>query len=404
MTGTERRLRDAFAHGARTVRPESVRPLTLPARGRRLHWLLPVIAAAAVAVSVALTALVGGTPRSGPTTTRGAPAFIVATTGLGRSSAGESRVEVRDSKTGRVYDTRAASHGLAFQYVAAAEDRLFFVMAAPAHQTACDTLRIYRMKVSGKGKITEFSALGRRIQGATAGKDGAPGGLAASPDGAKIAYAVRRCGGPPDRTYYKLGVVDTVTAAQREWTDPRESIVSSLSWTSDARQVAFLLREPVHTPADGPVLPSRNGVVRLLDVGSKRATDLRAGKVLLRQSRELTNLWAAVINGDGTRVAVVAEYSRVGGALAVCQVSLTDGRVLRMLHREGADSEALSALPGPGPGVALRSDASGRHLLYHDASLADAPPDLGGYGRIDDGHFHAIPVTGGGEDTFDLAW
>ena len=32
------------------------------------------------------------------------PAFVVATTGLGRSSAGESRVEVRDPRTGRVYN------------------------------------------------------------------------------------------------------------------------------------------------------------------------------------------------------------------------------------------------------------------------------------------------------------
>ena len=75
-----------------------------------------------------------------------------------------------------------------------------------------------------------------------------------------------------------------------------------------------------------------------------------------------------------------------------------------MLHREGSDSEAISAVPGLGPGVALRSDASGRHLLYHDASLAGAPPDLGGYGRIDDGRFHAIPVPSGEEDTYDLAW
>ncbi|GAA4635516.1 hypothetical protein GCM10023196_081320 [Actinoallomurus vinaceus] len=404
MAATEPRLRDAFAEEARTARSGSARRLTLPARGRRLRWLMPVIAASAVAVSVALTALVGRTALSGPPATGRAPAFVVATTGFGRSSAGESRVEVRDPKSGRVYDTRAASRGLAFQYVAAAANRVFFVMAAPARRTACDTLWVYRMKVSGKGRITAFSALGARIQGATAGREGAPGGLAASPDGTKVAYAVRRCGGPADRTYYKLGVADTVTGAQREWTDSRESIVSSLSWTSDARQVAFLLREPVHTPADGPVLPSRNGVVRLLDIGSKRSTDLGAAKVLLRRSRELTNIWAAVINGDGTRVAVVAEYSRAGGALAVCQVSLADGRVLRMLHREGSDNEAISAVPGLGPGVALRSDTSGRHLLYHDASLASAPSDLGGYGRIDDGRFHAIPVPRGAEDTYDLAW
>src|SRR4051812_14363152 len=101
MTATERRLRDAFAEEARTVRPGSVRRLTLPARGRRLRWLMPVIAVAAVAVSVALTALVGRTTLSGPPATGGAPAFVVATAGFGRSSAGESRVEVRDPKTGR---------------------------------------------------------------------------------------------------------------------------------------------------------------------------------------------------------------------------------------------------------------------------------------------------------------
>jgi hypothetical protein len=403
MTRTEQRLREAFAEGARTVRPETVRSLSLPRRRRRLSWPVPAISAAAVALSVVLSVLVGGRAPTDPVTAGGGPAFLVATVGFGELPKGTSRVEVRDAQ-GRVYDQRPASHGLTFQYVAAApDDRTFFVMEVPIRQTACNVIRLYRMKVAATGKITAFAPLGARVQGGTMRREAMPGGLAASPDGRRLAYAVLPCGVPSDRLYYKIGVVDLRTGAQREWTDPQESVISSLSWTSDARQIVFLRREPTHARDDGFALPSKNGVVRMLDIASK-STDLRAGTVLLRQSRELRNIWAAVINGDGTRVTVVAEYSRSDGALSVCQVSIADGRVLRMLHREGSESEVVSALPGIGAGVALSSDASGRHLLYYDPSIAHTAPGFGGYGRIDDGRFRAIPVPHEGDDTYDLAW
>jgi dipeptidyl aminopeptidase/acylaminoacyl peptidase len=362
-----------------------------------------MIALAAVTVSIALSALLFRTDPAGPATTGGAPRFIVATVGAGRPG-GASRVEVRDVRTGRVHDARAASPGLTFQFVAAAADRVYFVLEAPIRQTACNALRIHRIKVSGAGRITTFAPVGVPLQGMTWGEEALPGGLAASPDGRRLAYAVRRCGDPAGRTFYKLGVADTTTGARHEWTDPQESIVSSPSWTSDARHVAFLRREPAHEPGAGLAPPSRNGAVRLLDTESRRSTDLLATKVLLRRSPELTDLWAAVINGDGTRMTVVAEYSRSGGALSVCQVSIADGRVLRMPHREGSESDAVAALPGLGPEVALRSDTSGRHLLYYDAGIAGASPDLGGYGRIDDGRFRGLPALPKGAGTYDLAW
>ena len=56
MSSTEDRLRSAFADAARTVRPETLRPLTAaaaPDRPRSTRWIIPLVAAVSAAVLVA---------------------------------------------------------------------------------------------------------------------------------------------------------------------------------------------------------------------------------------------------------------------------------------------------------------------------------------------------------------
>ena len=67
MTRTEERLRSAFADAAATVRPETLRPLTLaaPDRSRRTRWIVPLVAAASAGVLVAGVATLRGT-ETGP--------------------------------------------------------------------------------------------------------------------------------------------------------------------------------------------------------------------------------------------------------------------------------------------------------------------------------------------------
>ncbi|GAA4610056.1 hypothetical protein GCM10023195_41000 [Actinoallomurus liliacearum] len=403
MTRTEDRLRQAFTEGARTVRPETVRPLSLPRSRRRFPWAVPAMSAVAVAFSVALVVMVSGRSQPDAAAGGGGPAFIVAATGFGESPKGASRVEVRDSRTEQLYDTRAASHGLTFQYVGAAQDnRTFFVMEVPIRQTACNTIHIYRMRVADSGKISSFTPLGTRIQGGTMRREALPGGLAVSPDGKKLAYAVLPCGIPADRLFYKIGVVDLRTGAQREWTDPRESVVSSLSWTADDRKVAFLRREPTHQPDDGNHPLTKNGVVRLLDTDAN-GSSLLSSRILVRQSARLTNLWAAAISGDGDTISVVGEYTPLDGAYTICEIAVADGRVLRTLYHETMDGQPVPPLPNWSGRVALRTDPSGRHLLFHDGgNLNDV-----GFGRIDDGRFRTLQHTDAHDEAFDpndLAW
>lgn len=60
MTRTEERLRSAFAGAAETVRPGTLRPLTVPApdRPRTRRWIVPLIAAASVGTVIAGTVAV----------------------------------------------------------------------------------------------------------------------------------------------------------------------------------------------------------------------------------------------------------------------------------------------------------------------------------------------------------
>jgi S1-C subfamily serine protease len=55
MSSTEDRLRSAFAEAAQTVRPETLRPLTVaaPDRPRSTRWIVPLVAAASAGVLVA---------------------------------------------------------------------------------------------------------------------------------------------------------------------------------------------------------------------------------------------------------------------------------------------------------------------------------------------------------------
>ncbi|MEV5754259.1 hypothetical protein AB0L00_41145 [Actinoallomurus sp. NPDC052308] len=361
------------------------------------------MSAVAVAFSVALVVMVSGRSQPDAAAGGGGPAFIVAATGFGELPKGASRVEVRGSRTEQLYDTRAASHGLTFQYVGAAQDnRTFFVMEVPIRQTACNTIHIYRMRVADSGKISSFTPLGTRIQGGTMRREALPGGLAVSPDGKKLAYAVLPCGIPADRLFYKIGVVDLRTGAQREWTDPRESVVSSLSWTADDRKVAFLRREPTHQPDDGNHPLTKNGVVRLLDTDAN-GSSLLSSRILVRQSARLTNLWAAAISGDGDTISVVGEYTPLDGAYTICEIAVADGRVLRTLYHETMDGQPVPPLPNWSGRVALRTDPSGRHLLFHDGgNLNDV-----GFGRIDDGRFRTLQHTDAHDEAFDpddLAW
>ncbi|MCO5996841.1 beta-propeller domain-containing protein [Actinoallomurus rhizosphaericola] len=403
MTGIEERLRDAFAEGAHAVRPETVRPLSLPQRRRRRTWAVPAMSAAAVAIAVALVVAITGRPQPNAAAGGGGPAFIVAVTGFGEFPKGASRVEVRDSRTEKPYDTRAASQGLTFQYVTAAQDnRTFFVMEVPIRQTACDTIRVYRMRVADNGRIASFTPLGTRIQGGTMRREALPGGLAVSPDGRRLAYAVLPCGTPADRVFYKIGVVDLRTGAQREWTDPEESVISSLSWTADDRKVAFLRREPTHQPDDGNHRLTRNGVVRLLNTDAKDSS-LLSSAVLVRRSARLTDIWAAAISGDGDTISVVGEYAPLDGTYTICEIAVADGRVLRTLYHESEDGQPVPPLPHWSGRVSLRTDPSGRHLLFHDGGNTN---DFG-FGRIDDGRFRTLQHTDAHDEAFepdDLVW
>jgi S1-C subfamily serine protease len=116
MTRTEERLRSAFADAAATVRPETLRPLTLaaPDRSRRTRWIVPLVAAASAGVLVAGVATLRGT-ETGPARPSAtslpppdlsaltSPRVRAATRGVLKVTTGARRCGTKAEGTGFVY-------------------------------------------------------------------------------------------------------------------------------------------------------------------------------------------------------------------------------------------------------------------------------------------------------------
>ncbi|MEV4003666.1 hypothetical protein [Actinomadura sp. NPDC049753] len=100
------------------------------------------------------------------------------------AGAGSPRVEVRESRTGRLLDTRSAPRGTTFLDLAVAGDgRTLFVFAKQGGRGRCVST-LHRLLLNDHGKITaDRSVQDGSISGSPAGRDS----LAADADGGKLA-------------------------------------------------------------------------------------------------------------------------------------------------------------------------------------------------------------------------
>lgn len=406
----EERLRDAFGAAARTVQPETLRPLIapdgLPMPRTSRRWPVPVIAAATMAVIVAGSVAVFQGDTSTDRTAgalAGIPSFFV-TSELQDGRREPSRLLVRDSVTGKVRGTVSGSdHGLSFRHVTATGDgRTFIVTAKSADQTPFGRagtktddcrVRTYRLQITGSGKISRFAQI----------PDAAPielrqspvGSLVASRDGNKIAYSGQGCG---DHRF-KIIVRDVPTGAVREWVDQGTTNIADLSWLGDGRHLAYSRFEMA--PPDGT--RARGDELLLLDTAAAGGAPVPASRTLLRLSGELTRLSYLTVDPSGSRIFALnfpplrrpTGSGKVGTPpepTAMSVVEIANDRVARTLYRwtdEPRDPTIARR--------ALRFDTSGRHLLV----LRGAP---GGEHRllsIDNGV--ARPLRGG-EQAYDIAW
>ncbi|WP_067186036.1 hypothetical protein [Microtetraspora niveoalba] len=244
------RLRDATRAVGETIDQvpvfsvgESRTPSAGVSRTRRV-WLIPIAAAASVAVAVTGGVAVArggdgglgrGVASAGPAA---APRFFAA--------AGDDGITIRSvdggKETSRVPKPSDKERFVGIQ--AAQDNRLFYAVSAADD---CRP-RLYRFTLDDEGRAGGFEALPFAPPEGTM-----PTSLAVSGDGTKLAYGAVPCRGGAGAA--RLVVADTATGDSRTWTGKDGGDVSGLSMTADGRFVLFNRALPgatfVAEPTDG---------------------------------------------------------------------------------------------------------------------------------------------------------
>jgi len=366
MNTVEDRLRAALRETASEVTPQSVPPLRLhgarrrgmagpAARRRWAGWLTPLAAAASVTAVVAAslaipTALRGGhqavSRPAGPFA--GVPPYYVVLTGKNPSPVVMQRqfAEVRATATGailarvvppRPYRTFAAAAG-------AGDGRTFVLAAGPwavTYKAGGKFIRetptkFFLLHIGPGGHATRLTALPIPRQ------PGGASGIALSPDGSKLAVALRDAseGGPA------IQVFDVATGAERVWRWPGGGPVTNnaggegavLSWTADNRTLAF------QQWVTGNVIH-----LRLLDTTAPGGSLRAASRLLLTWPGDgaawhyvhgkISNVlfgFSAIITPDGSKVAAATEdltKHPLSSALAFTEFSTATGKAVKVLGR-----------------------------------------------------------------------
>jgi hypothetical protein len=240
-----------------------------------------------------------------------------------------------------------------------------------------------RVQLDDRGKIADLSA----VPGVPEPADLGPTYLAASADGGRLAYPVRRArrGGPAaDAPPAQISIVAVATGEQTVWQAESDGHIGELSLSADGRRLAYSW----HGPGEG------NGF-RVIDLPDTAASGVvtAPSRLVIPEQNSLGNLGQAVISPDGAGLYVTAARYGPGGqpVTRLAEISVADGQVRRIAYeRRGADRNNL--IFGWGP---LAIDSSARRALIGYS---------GNLGRIElsTGHFTELPMDE--NQAFDIAW
>jgi len=420
MTRTEERLADALGASAGRVHDDRLRPLpepkpglnaepgpgtgTRPVRAAWRGWLVPLAAAASVAlvIGVALAlASVPGRLAGPPPASRGGPAAA----GLPRyfvqvaaaNPLGPTTVEIRSVATGKVVASAPSPRPAGWSVyptstAAAPGGRTFYVAYNALRAGSPGQTWIYRFSITSSALTMAKGGLIPR-----SGASGIRGSMAVSPDGTRLALTVgrpagRSNGGPRDA----IAVIDLRTGAQATWQggldrSGRALQIPDVSWTPDGQSVVFLALwcDPaidLGLCAEG-IAPSaiRGQQVRSLPVSS-RAGPLARGSVLLAAGTVpvIAHAVAGPRPGELTLV-VLSGRSATAGAWQVAtveRVAARTGSVLGVGYRLATRRPSQLIRD-----IMLGVTPGGQHLL-----LSYAGQDGFRTGWIGQGKFHPLPV------------
>jgi hypothetical protein len=433
MSRTQERLADALHAAADQVRDDRLRPLPGLEPGAGLGaarwttrwtawrpWLIPVAAAASVALVIGLAvAVTGGALRAGPS---------VPGSGRAGGAAGGLPpyfVELMSTRSGPFPEIRSVSTGAVIASLppvpkvpgwsvqldtgaASPDGRTFYFDYDASHAVKSSVTRqlwVYQVSVTGSGSVTALTKVkGGTISGTAALDTG--GSMAVSPDGTRLALTtadttVRLSGnqqGWPD----KVIVIDLRTGLHSGWQgglyrSGQTFTIEDISWTANGRSLVFLALWCA-SPWDMSVCGGTPGAheyrdtqVRSLSVGTDGGTaggTLDRSAVLLTQSARYPVIVSVMAGpGPGELTAVVLSgQPEAGGAwsrVAVDRFS-TSGALLGVAYQAAAVGDERQA-----NGVGISADPSGKHQIFSYAGLAGRLYS----GWIGSGRLHPLPVT-----------
>ena len=324
MPPIEDLLSDEFKRVADTVQPGQLRPLRVPAPGRRWHrTLLPVAAVAAVIVIAVAAVLVAGLKPAPPAATGPAalPRYY-----LTFNYVADQKVQgldvteavIRASATGRITGTVKIvtdDNPAPVTVTAAPDDRSFIIGTyepGPKGTKAAGNqeYRFFRLPVSAAGKPGHLTELLSYPVPTSAFVEG----IALSPDGTLLAvssiYSQDRQNGPKGG---KVEVINLVTGKVRIWTVGTQQghyyEPGPPSWADGNRMIAFAWLRSESLTNDTMTMAG----VRLLDTATP-GDNLMDSRVIVSPKAVSGTISSVLITPDGRDVLVAAYRNVPSGA------------------------------------------------------------------------------------------
>jgi hypothetical protein len=389
MTTTEELLTGALDAAAETVRPETVRPLTQPRRGRpasRGRWgarLAPVAAAAAVVLVVAVALVVSSGSRPGHAVGDGAatgtstgarvatatspPTYYVEVEGKIYTS--DTQVVVRSTATGavlaRIADPVIAGRPKLYplSVAAAPGDRTFYAVYSEDAYMGTGDLVAYRFHVSGPGAVTGLAEInGGLITGQNILFN--LGGFTVSPDGSQLALAVAATSTDDVASSIaeEILVIDLRTGAHTVWRGGLDRAgqtlaIVNVSWTGNGKSLAYLAQwcpsDAMGEGMTGLACQTTPSAAQFRELDAVGGGALNAGPVLLQQSARYRLLAQALIDPDGTTLRALVQDSH---GLQIVTISVATGRITGVLDPSVTGSPLVDEFH-------LAADSTGQYLL-----------------------------------------
>ena len=394
MPPIEDLLRDELKRVADTVQPGQLRPLQVPAPGRRWHRRLLPVAAAAAVIAVAVAAVLVAVPRPAPPSAPGPAAvpryYLTFTYVADHQVHGLPVTEavIRDSATGRITGTVkiVTDDFPAPVTVAAAPDDRSFIIGTykpnPKGTRATDyqEYRFFRLPISVDGKPGHLAGLPAYPVPMYASVEG----IALSPDGTLLAVSsmYNGPGGIPAVLAAKVEVINLATGKVRIWTAGVQRghyyVPGPPSWADGDRMIAFTWQHSQSLTNDNMTMEG----VRLLDTDAP-GDNLADSPMIVSRKAFSGTIQSTLITPDGRDV-LVATFRNVpsgdnhGTVIAqIAEVPAAGRGPVRVLRTETARYTANTKGYLDSTSQVLSLDPTGRYALVQCFQFGWLDLDLG---------------------------